>query len=281
MFAQKKTADEISAWNAAWNAASREYSKLKTRVENLMAVYDGIKEKKKLPSIKKMTVEEEKATIHRLLKNYLTDKDSSLSANELIDKYRTELNALCTFDKDTIESFGHVNTWWVFGEVAPQLNYNVFMAEVDNVGYKRTKRGEKVMPNELFTLEYAPHKLKISAIDEEYTRRLADMQELIDRETFKKDKENRTDKITQFEDKIRTFEAAKNDIDMEYAEIKAFIDTYYSRGTLKDEYSERTDNTLISEFKNGRLQAYRSEYVALHEKTHQNVLDYMREIHWD
>jgi len=38
----------------------------------------------------------------------------------------------------------------VFGEVAKELNYKIFMAEVENIGYKRTKRGEKPMPNELF-----------------------------------------------------------------------------------------------------------------------------------
>jgi len=32
------------------------------------------------------------------------------------------------------------NTWWVFGEVSRELNYEIFMAEVENVGYKRTKR---------------------------------------------------------------------------------------------------------------------------------------------
>jgi len=46
--------------------------------------------------------------------------------------------------------FGFVNTWWVFGEVAKELNYKIFMAEVENIGYKRTKRGEKPMPNELY-----------------------------------------------------------------------------------------------------------------------------------
>ena len=34
--------------------------------------------------------------------------------------------------------------------MAKELNYKIFMAEVENVGYKRTKRGEKSMPNELY-----------------------------------------------------------------------------------------------------------------------------------
>ena len=52
LFAQKKTKAEIEQWNTLWNNASRKYTALKTRVENLMAVADGTKQKEKLPSLK-------------------------------------------------------------------------------------------------------------------------------------------------------------------------------------------------------------------------------------
>lgn len=281
LLAQKKTSEEVSAWNSAWNVASSEYSKLKTRVENLMAVHDGIKEKKKLPSIKEMTADEEKATICRMLKNYLTDRDDNLSADELIEKYRAELSDLCTFDKDTVDSFGHVNTWWVFGAVAPQANYDVFMAEVDNVGYKRTKRGEKEMPNELYTIEYAPLKLDIAAIDKDFNKRIADMQESIDNEIAKKAKEKKSDKILQIEEIIETLKSSKTDLEAEYDDVKTFISVYYQSGTLKDDYLERTDETLIGEFRSGRLKNYRSMYIALHKDTYLTILDYMRDINWE
>jgi len=76
--------------------------------------------------------------------------DQELSSKEIVKKYKDELKELCKYDNDTKEIFGFVNTWWVFGEVAKELNYKIFMAEVENVGYKRTKRGEKPMPNELY-----------------------------------------------------------------------------------------------------------------------------------
>ena len=56
---------------------------------------------------------------------------------------------LCKIDKSTQYVFGKVNAWWVFGEVVKELNYKIFMAEVENVGYKRTKVGYNPMPNEL------------------------------------------------------------------------------------------------------------------------------------
>lgn len=150
LFAQKKTKEEIAKWNNVWNEASKEWQQLKTKVENLVAVYDGTKQKNRLPSIKDLTPEEEASTIKELLKVFITTKDNGLTAKELIRKYHSEILLLCSYDKDTKDSFGHVNTWWVFGEVVKKINYDVFMAEAQNVGYKRTKRGERQMPNDLY-----------------------------------------------------------------------------------------------------------------------------------
>ena len=85
-----------------------------------------------------------------MLKSYISIRDDGLDADALIRKYREELEMLCTPDKDTKDSFGLVNTWWVFGEVSNSINYSVLMAEADHIGYKRTKRGEREMPNDLY-----------------------------------------------------------------------------------------------------------------------------------
>ena len=150
LFAQKKTKTEIEEWNKLWNKYSNEWSTLKTRCENLLAVYLEGKDRKKLPSVKDLKDAEEKQILARMLKDYLEEDDKKLARKELIEKYQDELKELCKYDKDTKDAFGFVNTWWVFGEVAKELNYKIFMAEVENVGYKRTKRGEKPMPNELY-----------------------------------------------------------------------------------------------------------------------------------
>ena len=154
LFAQKKTATEIEEWNTAWENASKEWQLLKTKANNLLAVYDGKKLKSKLPSIRDLSPEQEVLVISSLLKSYNTVKDDGLSTNELIEKYRAEIELLCTYDKDTQEVLGRVNTWWVFGEVSEMLNYDIFMAEAENIGYKRYKKNktvtDKPMPNELF-----------------------------------------------------------------------------------------------------------------------------------
>lgn len=150
LFAQKKTSSEITRWNAVWQEKSKEYSKLKTKCENICAVADGKKKKEKLPSIKNLSEEQEKECLLSLLRSLIPERNKSLSLNEIIAIHRNEIDTICKIDKDTKDIFGMVNTWWVFGEVAKELSYPIFMAEAEHVGYKRTKRSEQIRPNELF-----------------------------------------------------------------------------------------------------------------------------------
>lgn len=150
LFAQKKTREQIERWNEIWNKYSKEYANLKTRVENLIDVYKGAKNKAKLPSIKNLSIDEERQILDRFLENYVEYGDKALSNTELVDKYIDELNELCKYDTDTKDEFGFVNTWWVFGEVSKELDYDIFMAETDLIGYKRTLRSEKITPNDLY-----------------------------------------------------------------------------------------------------------------------------------
>ncbi|MBE6825589.1 MAG: restriction endonuclease subunit M [Ruminococcus sp.] len=150
LFAQKKTQAEIEQWNKIWADVSKRYSQLKTRAENIIDVVDGKKAKAKLPSIKNLTEKEEADVIMTMLQSYLSPADKDKSAVELVTKYRSELALITKIDKDLQDYFGYVNVWWVFSEVAKQLSYDIFMAEVDSIGYKRTTRSEKETINELY-----------------------------------------------------------------------------------------------------------------------------------
>jgi len=102
-----------------------------------------------------MSEKEEKEILARFLKDYIEEDDNHLTSIELVTKYQDEITDLAKHDKDTAEVFGFVNTRRVFGEVARELSYPIFMAEVEQVGYKRTKRGEKSAPNELYRTDEA------------------------------------------------------------------------------------------------------------------------------
>jgi type I restriction enzyme M protein len=150
LFAQKKTIDEVENWNNLWGKYSSEWGLLKTRCEKEIDHFINKKAISKKWAIAKESIDQRKSNVVRFLKDYLTKGDADLSLNELVEKYHSEIIDLCKFDKDTKDSFGFVNTWWVFGEVAKELKSKIFMIEVDNIGYKRTKRGEKPMPNDLY-----------------------------------------------------------------------------------------------------------------------------------
>ncbi|MDR3274606.1 MAG: hypothetical protein LBS81_01175 [Endomicrobium sp.] len=116
----------------------------------MIDVYEKRKDRNKLPSVKDLNEPEEQEVLYRMLKSYIVNNDKKLSAKQLIEKYKNELVNLYKYDNDTEDMFGFVNVWWVFGEVAKELNYKILMTEVENVGYKRTKRGEKPRPNEFY-----------------------------------------------------------------------------------------------------------------------------------
>ena len=149
LFLQKKTKEEISKRKDVWSKYSSERSRLKTRCMDELEFI-----KKKEMNKKRAIAEEDDNTrlenVRRMLKNHITEEDYNLSMHDLIIKYKEELEGLCNEDKDTEKEFWFVNTWRVFWEVAKEFDYSIFMAEAENVGYKRTKRWEKPMPNDLY-----------------------------------------------------------------------------------------------------------------------------------
>ncbi|MBK6937996.1 MAG: hypothetical protein IPH18_14795 [Chitinophagaceae bacterium] len=87
---------------------------------------------------------------------------------EVLEKYEAEIIEISSIDKDTVELFGHCNSWWVFGEVSKEVDYNIFMGEAENVGYKRGKGKIKPMPNELFDIEAAPLMLDTKKVESHF-----------------------------------------------------------------------------------------------------------------
>lgn len=152
LFAQKKTKHEIEEWNDIWEKYSKEWNNLKTRGANLNSIYVAGKKRNSMPSVKNLKPEEELEILHKLLKDYVRGESRKLNSEEFTIKFTKELKEICTYDNDTKDVFGFVNTWWVFREVSKELDYQIFMAEAENIGYKRTKRGEKLMPNELYRI---------------------------------------------------------------------------------------------------------------------------------
>lgn len=297
LFAQKKTKKQVEQWNTLWDNYGKEWGLLKTRVIDYVKYF--VKEEKLnkkwakdvVSDIEKENFDNIKTNIQRFLKDYLTPEDEALEVKPLLEKYSEEIDSVSKFEKET-DVFGFYNAWWVFGEVAKELDYDIFMAEAENVGYKRTKRGENPMPNDLFDLEYAPYQLDTKGIINAYDKNLKFLNDLLDENKTeleaieKKIADKETDTLNKKADKlIADIEVQKEKIEgieTEKAEVVGILETYYDSDKLIAEYSERTDTNLINHFKNGVLSRYKSDDIVLRTSELKTILDNIRkEVIWE
>lgn len=290
LFAQKKKVAEIEKWNVQWDKFGKEWSLLKTKCLNLIKVYVEDKDRKKLPSVKDLKPKDEKTVLHRFLKDYITEEDKTLEVKELITKYLSEINDLSKFEKDT-EIFGFYNAWWVFGEVAKEMDidYDIFMAEAENVGYKRTKRGENPRPNDLFDIEYAPKTLACAEIIGNYDNKIKEYQddqlELETKKTalvVKAETDKSKKSILKLDEEIEELKTKIAELNTEKGTVLKILETYYNNDLLKEEFYERTDSDLISHFDNGLLEKHKSSDVLLRKAETHKILDSIRkEVIWE
>ena len=130
LFAEKKTPEEVKEWDRLWEKYSEEYNKLRQRIDMLFKTKkeDNTYKENKKELIKKLI---------ELLDDNFDKSDSKLGTKELKEKYKEEIKLA---DSE----------WWVFKKVSSELNYKIFMAHAEEIGYKRGVRGEEIRENQLF-----------------------------------------------------------------------------------------------------------------------------------
>jgi type I restriction enzyme M protein len=299
LFAQKKTDKEIAAWQRLWEQFGREWAELVTRVGNYVKVYTEGADRNKYPSIKDATPTIERQQITRFLKAYIIDSDKDLTILELLIKYKTEIDELSKYDKNLVHAFGYYNSWWVFAEVAKELNYDFFMAEVENVGYKRTTRNVKTMPNDLYDIEYAPQ-----TIDKERIKKMHDQEveilrgqllmkqeqkEALDAKLAKAQngaKERVKKELEKCLSELDKIQAKMLDKEKIQAQKDAIILTHYANikgvWTIKPAFYERTNTEFLKHFQaDGLLERWASDDAVLRKTAQIKLLDVMRkEVSW-
>jgi type I restriction enzyme M protein len=292
LFLQKKTKKEIKEWNRVWDKYGKEWATLKTRCENLIKVYLEEKDREKLPSIKNMKKSEEQKVLVRFLKDYIIEDDKIVSSKKICSRYQDEIKELCKHDKDTTDVFGFYNTWWVFGEVAKEFDYDIFMAEAENVGYKRSKRGEKIMPNDLFDLEYAPNSLSLNDVENYYDNKitsltkelsfLIDEQKKVDKKLEEKETSTLLRKSELLIEHIEDVEESLETSKFEKDEALSVYETYYENDKIRTEHFDRTDEELIRYFNKGIMRRWASSDILLRVEEERTILDTIRKsVKWD
>lgn len=293
LFAQKKTKAQVEKWNVLWEKYGKEWSLLNTRVNDYKQYFVEGKELNKkwakdvVKDIEDNNTENILKNIRRFLKDYIISEDNNLEIKELLTKYSDKISNLSKYEKET-DAFGFYNAWWVFSEVAKEseIDYSIFMAEAENVGYKRSKRGENPMPNDLYDIEYAPATLDCKKVLTRYdneVKNIEDKKAEAEKEKSALVKKNSAtqNKIEKLSEDIESYTQKIASLKTEKTEVVSILLTYYENDTLKQEYTERTDSILVNHFKNGLLSRYKSDDILLRKTARQTILDAIRqEVVW-
>lgn len=297
LFAQKKTKKQVETWNTIWEKYGKEWGLLKTRIADYVKYFVNAEKLNKkwakdvVEDIEQKNDKNILTNTNRFLKDYLTEEDKSLTPKELLIKYVEEIDSISKYDKET-QIFGFYNAWWVFGEVAKELDYDIFMAEAENVGYKRTKRGENPMPNDLYDIEYAPTNLETKTITDGYEKVIKHLTELkteaeteltIAKTKFaEKENESLKKKIEKLTADIKSQAQKIGNVETEKGLVENIFEIYYQDDKLKEVYTERNDKELISHFKNGVLQRYKCDDIVLRKTELLTILDSIRrDVIWE
>jgi type I restriction enzyme M protein len=131
LFAQKKTPAEVEEYTKDWKALEEEFIKLKNHVEL------AIRKKTSLDTYTVETAYDLPSLFAKMLHDRFESSDSTLGTTELINKY---VKTIKEVDSD----------WWVFAEMSKTINYPIFMAHANEIGYKRVLHREISRPNGLF-----------------------------------------------------------------------------------------------------------------------------------
>jgi len=150
LFAQKKTEEEVREYIDEWKQLAGLWTSLSTKVKNIMDVIKNGKNPSKLSSLAGMDLNDYRNTVIRFLIDHIEPSDKTLDCGALIDKYKDVLESYLIIDTDSTTQYGNINVGWVFRQISKQYDYEIRMCEAEQIGYKRTTRGPKETPNELY-----------------------------------------------------------------------------------------------------------------------------------
>jgi|GEM_PF-292914 len=292
LFAQKKSAAEIEYWTLLWNEQSSRFGKLSTRIQNYLKVLFEGASATSFPSIIGMTDANMRTDMAELIGVNPTSIDKTTPVIELFRDNRRAIDLALQVDTDAIEAFGRVNSNWVMREVLiksatdaavkgkPELDLNgeIFLAEAANIGYKRSKRGEIVQPNELFTLEVAPSRVSIKTVAVNYAK----VKEDFDQRIVAAEKRSKSASLDEAikdraKSQLATLKASRDELDLERIRVEAALVKYYdASGALKAAHKDRTDDELRAIFELPLMMHLRSDSILLDPSKPATILDLMR-----
>lgn len=130
LIARKKTRAEVKEYDRLWREISKEYNSLKDKVNRAF--------------VQETLDDSAKEALLSFLSGFVTEDDSAnLDAKAIKETY-----------EDILIDLLKNSDWWIFKRVSSHLDYSIFMAHANEIGYKRSKKqGELERPNELFSVD--------------------------------------------------------------------------------------------------------------------------------
>lgn len=287
LFARKKSAVAVEDWFREWNTLSSEYSKLRTRVQHYIDVFIHGLEQSRYPSIKHDTQEAIHRNIERFLGITLSENERNLDLKDLVSSYQSLIEEVSQTDGDRDDPFGDVNIPWVFKQLPSTVERNLFVAEANNIGYKRTKKGIRPQSNDLYRLELAPNSLPLQLVRESLENIVRDIANEVDIlqarvsaiSSLATKTANDTKELGRLTTrlKIREDQLTKNrDFLAEVEDMLA--ECYTTAGDLLPLFRDRRNARLRRLFSDERLAPWRSDEIIVVASHPESILEQMRSL---
>jgi len=113
--------------------------------------------------LKRAFADTEEKAVRLALKSYLRgmweERDDVAPLQDILERHVDDLVAVSEINdafgllenQSKQTPYAYVNSWWAYNEVAKNMNFSIFLAEAQEIGYKRGKKNrEQPRPNNLF-----------------------------------------------------------------------------------------------------------------------------------
>lgn len=283
LFARKKTEAAVAAWANDWNDAVSAYGKLRTIATNCIEVYINGRSPNRLTSL----AGKSEGDLRNAIEAFIGADAAPLEAEtlaEFVARRRLLIEEVAEQDSEPGDFFGACNTAWVFDRVARAHDRELFAAEATSVGYKRSKRGVNVQPNQLFETEAAPQVLDVEAVRrdlEDDVGRAKALVAVLSAKAERAKSKARAGPDTLVGPSLPDQRLLRARSALEAAEVvaqrvHAALTRFYEGGVLLDAFRDRTDPELRAVFDLPIMASYRSGDIITSRAQPQTILETMR-----
>lgn len=146
LFARKRTVEEVKKFQDLWRKSNNKFAILKRKIQHMKKICHD-------PNLLKHYEKEQGKSvdiIKEYLGSYFDVADYNKDITDILDRYKHE-----------VAEVGKNPDWWIFADVSRNIDYEIPMAYVSEIGYRRLIRSIQQRPNELMQFKEIAGKKQI------------------------------------------------------------------------------------------------------------------------